>query len=142
MPGSVRARFSVWFSAWIAVPVETSADHELQHQEVVLLEVENDPLAHALDVFQNQALNRRNGRIGGSQQERVDNADALQSLTQNQMLQTLDVDDDLRIFWQRQSSPRPPKPAEAPHSGPTGIARRSAFRNDLPRLRRSEERSP
>jgi hypothetical protein len=90
--------------------LETTADHQVQNEEVVITETEDHPLSDPFDIAQHRAFNRFDRGIGRSEQEGVSDANLPESLILREVEQPFDVDDDLRVFGHWYNLPSgPPK---------------------------------
>ena len=77
------------------VPLQAAGDHQVDHQEQLVLQREHDALAEPAQAEHLPALGRGDRRHGGAQQERVEQPDAQQAGAEDAALEALEVDGDV-----------------------------------------------
>ena len=77
------------------LPVQTSRDHQVQHQEQVALESHHDALAEAPNLLQAPVFDQADGRGDRAQQERAAQAYSEQPRIADERREALDVDRDI-----------------------------------------------
>jgi hypothetical protein len=86
------------YLAILLTPMEMTADHEVQDEEVIGGEDEDDLLAQPLKALQRQTLQGFDRRIGRAEEKGMCNANTLELLASCDVKQSLNVDDYLRVF--------------------------------------------
>src|SRR5579859_5776012 len=72
--------------AWVA-PVQTSGNHQVQHQPKVTLQADGDALSEAPQLLHSPAFHFRQGRTDGTQEERARDPHALEPLAKNPLVE-------------------------------------------------------
>ena len=86
-------------------PAQPAGDHQVDDEEELALEREDDALAEPLDADDNLAFDRGNRRRHRAQQERMADADALETVADDLGRQALEVDADVGQLGHRPSVP-------------------------------------
>ena len=80
-------------------PAETPGDHEVHHEEQIVIELHDNTLAQAPDSPHRFSLDNPNGWLDRSNNERTRDPHLDQSLTHHKPFEGLYVDCDIGQFW-------------------------------------------
>jgi hypothetical protein len=78
-------------AAFLARPMQAAGDHQVQHEEQVVLQPEDDALAQPPQGAHSFSVNHPDRRHRGAQQEWVEELDADQALAADQALQAVEI---------------------------------------------------
>jgi hypothetical protein len=79
-------------------PAQSARDHQVDDQKKIVRKAQHDPFAETAHVENAQALDGDKRRLGRAQDERIDDAHALENLSANMLVERFAVDGDVGQF--------------------------------------------
>ena len=95
------------------LPVQPARDHEMQHEEQVVVELEDDALAEPAQAADRLAEDGVDRRVEGAEEKRIGEPDLRQRLADDAGAEAVDVGDDVGKFGHGRMLSHRPEPARA-----------------------------